>query len=262
MADIERSKLETDDSSEPPSHVVDKVARAIWESQRKSEIEKISDFTFDHSLFVRTAEIFQDASSREVVLLGFSLISECLNASVRYHLSHSTKRDQSDLLDGLGPLSSDAAKLKLVRVMGWLPIIISDGVEAFRKTRNIVAHQIKLNDEIKILSKIPSPTRKHLDETITRVVSVVIDLADRDGLKIERVQNSYDLRAYALFLALFTLEAVVCGPGSLRLGLGDQVEGFYSFDEAPPWAAEARRSCAKAFLMTLKQFSLIAATPP
>lgn len=179
------------------------------------------------------------------MLVGFSLISEFLNAALRFHLSHSTIRDQKDLLDGLGPLSTDSARIKLVRAMGWLPNLLSDGVESFRQFRNIVAHQIVLNSDIDILSKIPRPTKDFLDSKFSVIVKGYQDLEYDEDFTYEEPKTA-DPRAYALILALYTLETVICAPASLRLGLGVRIGGIYTSEEGPPWAMEAHAHCIHA----------------
>ena len=178
----------------------------------------------------------------------FSLTSRCIDAAVRFHLSHSSGKDQKELLDNLGPLATDAARLKLLRVLGWLPVQISSGVESIRRIRNKVSHSLVEHEDLRPEVYFEKDTLAHLNDVVDGMVTAAqgaMKEPDEPTLKVERVKS---FSGYGILLAGLAVEAIVSAPSRQLLGVHRDVTHFYGFEDAPAWARNLRRSVARSFL--------------
>lgn len=227
--------------------LVQTVARAIWESQRKQEIAGLAELNIDTSYLRKAGEFMVGSNRRTQVMIEFSAVSKSLAIGMRTHLSHSTERDRREMLEGFGPLATDASKLRLARLMGWIPKVIDNGVTSLRQSRNIVAHDIVSDDDISFPTNLPDDTKGHLDTTITRMIEAANDHSDTNNYSL-LPQHTTGL--YSLLLSLETLSAVIWGPARLRLGIStDHLSSVHQTDETPRWQAESNRNMADALLL-------------
>ena len=93
--------------AEESEKMIDRVAKAIWEAQRKQEIKRLENFKCDHMIFETAGRLLQTASEREAIIMVFSLISRCIDAAVGFHLSSPpgrTKRSFSTTWDRWRPM--------------------------------------------------------------------------------------------------------------------------------------------------------------
>jgi hypothetical protein len=151
------------------------------------------------------------------------------------------------MLEGMGPLSSDAAKLRLARLMGWMPPIVSSAVQSLRQARNLVAHDIVDTDEIPFPSNLSKDAEGYLDAGIAAMVD-----AANSGEEVTQklvTNDDHKIGRYALLLAFDTLDCVVWGPAKLRLGIGPTTRGLFKHDEAPEWAKDSIRNLAWGVLL-------------
>lgn len=187
---------------------------------------------------------------RTQVIVGFSAVSKSLAIGIRTHLKYSSERDRKEMLEGLGPLASDAAKLRLARLMGWVPKLVDGGISALRQSRNRVAHDIVSDADIQFPSNLPDETRVHLDQTVQRMIDAANSHPETRGLAR---RAEHDVGLYALLLSLEALSALMWGPSRLRLGMGDgHLASVSRFDESPKWYAESHRNMADAMLLLTK----------
>lgn len=87
------------------------VAKAIFEAQRKREIESISDAPFDGHVFYEHAQKVIRADPEMTIISGWALISTQIDRGLRYNVSHGSKKEISEFFDGFGPLSTDSGKI-------------------------------------------------------------------------------------------------------------------------------------------------------
>ena len=211
------------------------LAKAIWEAEKKKQIGIISPFDFDETIFPNIVPILKVATPREEIIVSFSLIAKCLDAALRFHLSHSNKKDQKDLLEGLGPLATDAAKLKFLRVIGWLPQRTSEGIECIRKVRNRVSHSIDPGIDLRPKAWLTKEVIEHLDGVIDSLVEAV-NTQTTTKLKPELGKT---FSGYAMLLAMYCVEEVVAAPSKRILGVSGG-STFYGADDQPEWSRRLR----------------------
>ena len=226
------------------SNLVDRVAEAIWNAQRAEELNQIAAFEFDKSVFRSAGSLLIEAGPREQIVVIFSLISHCVDKALRYHFSHSTKTDQKELLEGLGPLASDAARIKLLRVLGWVSPELADAVDGVRRLRNRLSHSldaIALDSHIHIPEPLLTRLCSAIDKGIEAALSVASEGFRPDGDKARSIPG------IGLMLAGNVLEEIVTAPACLRLGIpvGSRLHGF---DDAPAWLTDVRHSVVRALL--------------
>lgn len=234
-----RQPIEPDHSS-----LRDVVARAIFDAYRATELEKLADFRFDSSIFLQAGALLRDAGPREGIVVSFSLASKCLDAATRFHLSHSSASDRKELLDGLGPLASDAARLKLLRVLGWLSPELSQEVDALRKIRNKISHGLEAID-LDPATHLPRASHQRLREQVDNMLNSVRQGVDSPPAFDE--SKSHSLAAYGIILSGLLLEEVVSGPATKRLGMPVH-QPIYGVEDAPAWTQEVHRGVADAFI--------------
>ncbi len=144
--------------------IIDAVAKSIWEAKKKQELKNIEKFGFDPQIFSNAGLILSQLSPRETVIVSYSLISNALDSSIRFHFSHVSEKEVSALFDGLGPLTSDATKTRIAKALGWLPENIATAVDTFRKLRNRLSHDIGEFTSSDLRSNLTSDTVQFLEE--------------------------------------------------------------------------------------------------
>jgi hypothetical protein len=227
--------------------MLDRAAKALWDAQRKQEIAALTTLDADTAYILKAAELMNGSDRRTQVMIGFSAVSKSLAIGLNAHLSHSSEKDRKEMLEGLGPLASDAAKLRLARLMGWVPPLVSSGVQALRKARNLVAHDIVDVSQIPFPENLPKEVDAHLQE---RVVSIVEAANSGDDVLPKlAVNDANKIGCYALLLAFDTIDSIVWGPARLRLGIGPATGKVMNSDEAPEWAQRSLRNMVGGVLL-------------
>lgn len=121
--------------------------------------------------------------------------------------------------------------------------------------RNKLAHNVL--SEAELMKSIDFP--RSLFETVNEMIQNSIRAIDKDGKKFGEIklfvesnlQNIIYVKLCTILTAASAFEAIVCGPGRLRLGLSSKKGQFFNFDEAPEWAKEQRRASARLLIDTL-----------
>jgi hypothetical protein len=217
--------------------MVERAARAMWDAQRKQEVAALATLDADTSYILKAAELMKGSDARTQVMIGFSAVSKSLAIGMKAHLSHSSEKDRKEMLEGLGPLSSDAAKMRLARLMGWVPPLVSGGVQALRQARNLVAHDIVDTSEIPFPRNLPKDVEADLS---ARIVSMVDAANSGDEVNPKLIaDDAHKVGRYALVLAFDTLDSIVWGPARLRLGIGAATGKLFKTEEAPEWATRS-----------------------
>lgn len=230
--------------------IVDAVAKALIDAEKQRQLEVVGSISFDHSIFETAANMLTDAGARETIIIGWSLVSYCLDFAVRQNLGHGTQKQVAELVEGLGPLSSDAAKLKLTRALGWLQPHIFEAANAVRKWRNKVAHQIVRNEDVEKYNALPQLFREEID----RVVEAVRALAAKTtGYQIKKmpVNDIVLLKCALLLLANHVMGSVIFGPARLALGMtGGPV--FFGREESPQWWLDVTKASSRAAIIVIR----------
>ncbi|MGC2830238.1 MAG: MltR family transcriptional regulator [Candidatus Acidiferrum sp.] len=93
--------------------------------------------------FKKVSKELDTESDRGCILIGASLLSNCLESLLRAALSttpHAVKHAISPLFDSMGPLATFSAKIKLVYALGLIDQDRFTDLEKIRRIRNIAAH--------------------------------------------------------------------------------------------------------------------------
>lgn len=229
----------------------ERVANAIFQAQRKREIERISNITFDKRSFDQAIDKILTSEPEISILTGWALISTHIDRAVRHHVSHGTNRETEDFFSGFGPLSTDAGKIKLAKLMGWLPKELFDALSFVRTTRNKIAHDLLAPTEVMQLMSFPRTKFGFADQTILRAFSA-LTAAETDVKDGVDFVNSLDELQYAqicmVILASYAFESILNGPGALALGVDIMGGPLYNYNEAPDWAKSLRLLTADAIL--------------
>lgn len=210
-------------------------------------MERLDDFPFTYGKLEKTADIIKAGDNFRTVITCWALISEWMDAGLKYHLRFGSERQRKELFGPMGPLGTDSAKLRLLLALGWVPGSTVTILDRLRKKRNLLAHSISPSDEIE-LSEIFNDEKS---TTLKSRLSAVENASGEDGSTREK-RKEVEGKALLLLLALDVLVSTVCGPSRLELGLGESsAPAFFSFDEGPEWFRESGREFARAYLILL-----------
>ena len=227
--------------------ILERTAKAIWETQKKQEIKIIDDFEFDWSVFEIASNIIVNSSNGMAIIAGWSLISQCLEHGIVFHLKHGSKKDQKEFFKGFGPLATDSARIRFVLLMGWISSDDRDLLNSIRRVRNELAHGIVKDSDISFPDNLENRFKDRMDKVIDSMISAARDVDD-NNIFGEEISNELRWRMYFFIVAGEVLEFIVCGPGRQRLGIQRNRVVFFDWDEAPNWAQDGRRAVAKAVL--------------
>lgn len=220
----------------------------MFEHQRKREIADLAAFAFDETQLSKAQAILVRCDPHTFVIVAFSLISRAMDSGLRHHLNFASNKEQRALLEGIGPLASDSARLRLLKALGWIPAQFANAIDALRSKRNEVAHSIVDAAEIDISTLFPDETTKRFDAALDRMLETYNQ--NTTGKKLE--QSVERCRFFPVFLAADVVEAVAFGPSKLRLGIDhNSIRSMGVHDEMPDWARRLRREVARAYLQTL-----------
>ena len=235
------------EQSDFKTETIDRVAHAIWDSQRKREIAELDRFEFDSATFAEAKNIIDQPSDGMALIAGWATLEECLEAGIRFHLKHGTPKEQKEFLQGFGPLATDSSRVRFALLMGWITNDDRDFLNPIRKSRNEIAHGIIPDSAISF----PSNLRKDLAVEISEKLDRMIDAArEVDGEKVLRIKipDSAKWRVFFFLIANDVLEAIVCGPGRQRLQMSEGNRTFFGSEDAPEWVNNNRKSIARAIL--------------
>jgi hypothetical protein len=225
-------------------NVVEAVAKAIWEASRSSELKQVSDFDFDDKIFINTAKILKNSTPREEVSLCFSLISKSIDSAIRFHFSHASKKEIKELMGGLGPLASDASRIRLLKALGWLHPQLCDAINSFRKIRNTLSHEI-IDFNNKEPNFLPEETLTHFDNIYNRINDALFD-SEKPKMDMERLRS---ISGYGIVLSSETMEEIIMAPSKLRLGIGSKRGSFYSDKDCPKWVRKLHLATADSLII-------------
>lgn len=233
----------SNDKSDLDRLLVNKVARAIFESQRLSEIERRPKLEIDLNKFDLFAQIATSRDSYKILISGWALISYTMAEALKIHATHAKEKDKKELFGPLGPLGTDSGRIRLARAFGWIPANAQLLLDDIRKARNKIAHEVDSAANVDLQSIFSSPYRRTLEDTLERAFSVMKEAS------VEFELND-DIRRYAslfVLLAQTTFEWVLWGPSRERLGLPTEtVPTFFNYEEAPAWAQELNKAVVRA----------------
>lgn len=180
--------------------------------QLRQEVDKVSDFDPAIQNFKKAIDVLSACDNHTFVLVSFSLLSRCIEGALSYNLRFASKRDRESLLEGLGPLSTDSARIRLIKALGWLPDRISSSLNCMRQERNRVAHGILKVEEINLSNLVTSEYRSYSENLKQRWLQV---LKTEDGKRM--VEAHEDPTFWVALLAYETTLSVVYAPARQKI---------------------------------------------
>jgi len=82
------------------------------------------------------------SNSRGTVLVAAAMVNQLLFGALKYNLVRLSKREEEDLFEGFGPLSTFSAQIKLGFAMGLYGKKLRHDLDTIRTIRNDFAHTI------------------------------------------------------------------------------------------------------------------------
>lgn len=220
------------------------IAQALWEASRNEEVRHISGFGADFSMFPRAAKILSKSSPRESVVICASLIAKAIDVAIRFHFSHASPKELKELLEGLGPLSSDASRVRLVKALGWLSPWLCNGANAFRGTRNFLSHEITEFNDNTPTNFLPSEITEKIDESFDRIN---ISLS-KNSCNLIDIHRAKSISGYGIMISAEILEEIILSPSKQRLGISNRRGAFYTETDCPSWAQELHLATSDALI--------------
>lgn len=204
---------------------------AAIQVQIRQEIERTSDFDPGLQQFRKAIGVLGACDNHTFVLVAFSLLSTCIGSALSYNLRFASKKDRESLLEGLGPLSTDSARIRLIKALGWLPDRVAASVNCMRQQRNRVAHSILQVEEINLSDLITAEYRSHCNGMRDRWLAV---LRAEDGRPLISSQEEHTF--WVGLLAYETTLSIVYAPGRQRIfGDSGSISLSSRWDEMPSW---------------------------
>lgn len=241
-----------------PDALRDKVASAILEAQRTQEIGKLLSVPFDPAEYDQAIDRMIAAGTEITIISGWAVLSKLIDTAVKFHVCNGSKRDVNEFFSGFGPLSTDAGKVKLARLIGWLPSRTFEQLTIIRKIRNRCAHEVLSEPDILELARVPRDRFKDLSAIIVAANNAFneeINTQDDGHELLSKIDDLGFLKLAVVILANSTFQSIICGPGNIVLGYSADNGGlFYNLENGPEWAKEMHRSTARAMIKIMGKY--------
>ena len=116
--------------------VVERVAKAIYESRVKEARKRIDELVYDPSDIEHFARRIVSKSETAQVLLFYTYLDNMMRSILALHMvGLSTKTAREELFEGNGPLATASARSRMAYHLGWLSARQKVRLDAFRKVR-------------------------------------------------------------------------------------------------------------------------------
>jgi hypothetical protein len=229
--------------------VVDRVAQAIYTEQVRQAVAAIEQLAFSSNAMV---DLFRkmagESFTARVVLLG-SYLEQMSIDLLKLHLRVPKSRAEYERIFGPnGPLGSFSARIDIAHSLQWIPDRVRDHLHAFRKLRNLFAHEaykIDISDSavVDLLRNI----QVDVEATIRRVNQAL----EEEQKIVEPLTEQQVVLVKLLFVAGEMIESLLAGPiiqafrVDARSVLGD-------WHHAPEAVLNVRRNMARSMLYMLR----------
>jgi DNA-binding MltR family transcriptional regulator len=242
-----------DSKDERDDPIVERVAKAIYDTQVKAAREAVDKISFDASELPELFGRLQRESETAQVLIFASYLEDRVRLLIKSHLRHvSSAVVEEQIFGSNGPLSTFGSRISLSHQLGWISPTQKAKLDAFRKIRNEFAHsafRVKLTDPsiADKLSIIDYDVRFFL----TPIRETFTSKSDADPIvSDDEITSAQENLCNLALLAMRTFMDYLVLPSSIAFQV-DPHDIAATFDESPVVLQELRRQVSRTVLALL-----------